>query len=458
MRSLFEPVIPWVVPVNQRVDGGEWNLLGVYDLSPSSGAKVEVTNDANGSVSADAVRAILHTTDEVEFEIDNTDASFTSGWFVGTAYGEAGQGIYREENWYFAPAGAGATTLSWPVDVPAAGKYQLFARWTDGTDRSSAAPYTVHHDGGTTLVELDQRTQGNVWMPLGLFDLTPSSGQKVVLSDLADGKVVADAIKVVPLEMDTHVVSADAVKFVANDAEDVLYVHADHLGAPQKMTDASRTVVWDAAFTPFGEEHSILGTETNDNRFPGQYFDGETGFHYNYQRDYDPTTGRYLQSDPIGLAGGLNTYGYVLANPIRYTDPEGLNPLAGAIGGGAVAGPVGAVVGLGIGLGIGHFAWDYFFGDEGAAGGEVCTGPRKPAIADAEPGDLCEQLALAEAKAGAGEVIMNNLADEPRLVAHYGKGPWVKKQHTHNCFDGRKLVIHYFHNPRTGQNVELKFV
>jgi len=59
-------------------------------------------------------------------------------------------------------------------------------------------------------------------------------------------------------------------------------------------------------------------------RFPGQRYDSASGLHYNYFRDYDPTTGRYTQSDPIGLAGGMATYGYAGGNPFFYLDSDGL--------------------------------------------------------------------------------------------------------------------------------------
>jgi len=102
------------------------------------------------------------------------------------------------------------------------------------------------------------------------------------------------------------------------------YVHADHLGQPQKLTSASQTIVWDGRFDSFGATPAIAGSAAQPLRFPGQYADTETGLSQNWHRDYDPALGRYLESDPIGLAGGLNTYSYVGGNPIRFVDPTGL--------------------------------------------------------------------------------------------------------------------------------------
>jgi len=124
-------------------------------------------------------------------------------------------------------------------------------------------------------------------------------------------------------------------------------IHADHLNAPRVILNAANVPVWrwdnsDA----FGlgspnQDPDCDGTAITYNlRFPGQYYDKETGLHYNYFRDYDPNTGRYLESDPIGLAGGMNTYGYVGGNAVNAVDPTGLiagvDDAAVIIGGSAI--------------------------------------------------------------------------------------------------------------------------
>jgi len=104
-------------------------------------------------------------------------------------------------------------------------------------------------------------------------------------------------------------------------------VLADHLGTPHRLVDGSGSVAWDGVWRPFGELESLSATVTFPLRLPGQYFDAETGLHYNYQRDYDAALGRYIQSDPLGLLGGLNRYAYVDGNPLTLTDPRGENPV-----------------------------------------------------------------------------------------------------------------------------------
>jgi len=111
----------------------------------------------------------------------------------------------------------------------------------------------------------------------------------------------------------------------------VYYVHADHLGAPRAVTRPSDNALmwqWDN-LDPFGanaasENPAAQGPFKYNLRFPSQYYDQETGTHYNYFRDYDATIGRYEQSDLIGLRGGFNTYVYVSASPLRWSDQYGL--------------------------------------------------------------------------------------------------------------------------------------
>jgi len=104
------------------------------------------------------------------------------------------------------------------------------------------------------------------------------------------------------------------------------HIQPDHLGTPRKVIQTSNnTAIWNWPIlnNAFGEA-APTGAITLNLRFPGQYFDAETGLNYNYFRDYEPGTGRYVESDPIGLDGGLSTYSYVGSKPLLAIDPLGL--------------------------------------------------------------------------------------------------------------------------------------
>jgi RHS repeat-associated protein len=134
-------------------------------------------------------------------------------------------------------------------------------------------------------------------------------------------------------------ISAVVSKLDINDlaaSDSVFYLYTDHIGTPVKaISNDRREIVWarkdfKIGASPFGFDQMPNGRNLHDGliamplRFPGQYYDQETGTNYNYFRDYDPSIGRYIQSDPIGLGGGLNTYGYVGGNPIQFVDRFGL--------------------------------------------------------------------------------------------------------------------------------------
>ena len=107
--------------------------------------------------------------------------------------------------------------------------------------------------------------------------------------------------------------------------ETAIYLHPDHLGTPRFATNSGGTQVWAWAGDAFGTG-APTGSATINIRMPGQYVDAESGLFYNWNRYYNPSIGRYISSDPIGLEGGLNTFLYAEASPVMYVDPEGLDP------------------------------------------------------------------------------------------------------------------------------------
>jgi RHS repeat-associated protein len=121
---------------------------------------------------------------------------------------------------------------------------------------------------------------------------------------------------------------------VNGSSEDVYDVHSDHLDTPRMLTDNAGVPSWRASYQAFGKAYlssdpdgSIVTTTPPiafNLRFPGQYYDAESGLHYNRFRHYSPDVGRYVSADPIGQIGGVNLYRYGLGNPLSFIDPLGL--------------------------------------------------------------------------------------------------------------------------------------
>jgi len=181
-------------------------------------------------------------------------------------------------------------------------------------DNGSGSPKPQQNKWG------QMRISGVKWGQMRLLQsefLSAGDEYRLKLATVQENSVRVTAV------MDNVVVLREINTPPANMAA-IFYYHPDHLGTPRVMTGKNQQVVWQADYTPFGDANITTETITNNLRFPGQYYDEETGLHYNYFRDYDPTTGRYIESDPIGVAGGLNTYGYVLQNPLNNYDLYGL--------------------------------------------------------------------------------------------------------------------------------------
>jgi RHS repeat-associated protein len=142
-----------------------------------------------------------------------------------------------------------------------------------------------------------------------------------------------------------------AVVDIAGTTHTLLQVHTDHLGRPTRMTNAAKATVWSATYKPWGEVQAITGSATQNLRFPGQYFQIETGLAYNWHRAFDPITGRYTQPDPLGFVDGPSVYAYAGSSPYMNVDRKGLDM---AIVVGAPTGTTGNPGQSGVGNPFGH--------------------------------------------------------------------------------------------------------
>lgn len=142
-------------------------------------------------------------------------------------------------------------------------------------------------------------------------------------------------------------------------------IHGDQVGRPEAVTDGSGAVVWRAQNFAFTQNVTNAGLALNLG-FPGQYYDAETGLWNNGFRDYKSALGRYVESDPVGLMGGTNTYAYVGGNPLTGVDPLGLTNLVAQVSGSASAANLGGAASVGVYITL---QWAPNFIDVGVYGG-----------------------------------------------------------------------------------------
>ena len=266
---------------------------------------------------------------EIIVDSDGSSVDVTGSRWSTKSNPAAVNGTYLQNRKY------SGRTVRWYVDEGdfQAGRYDVYVKWLKSPNNGVQTWYR--------LLRLDDQVNGywtsvrivhsglNVgdWALLGNYEFNaPPAGvryQGVYLmgddntGGLAGSYLAADAVKLVP---------ATDPRTLAN----LRYIHTDHLGAPHVVTDGDGEIVWTAEYQPFGKatvnedpDGDLESYELNI-RLPGQYYNEESGLHYNYFRDYDPGTGRYIESDPIGLDGGLNTFSYALNRPGRFVDPLGL--------------------------------------------------------------------------------------------------------------------------------------
>ncbi|HEY6871847.1 MAG TPA: RHS repeat-associated core domain-containing protein [Geobacteraceae bacterium] len=254
----------------------------------------------------------------------------------------SGTGPWGSISWTYDPAGNRLTQ----VDITGTSSYGYQAGSNRLISITGANPTSFSYDAnGNTLTDnakaytynQNQRLIRAATTQTGDY-IYNASGQRVkktvaetttVFHYDTGGRLIAETASDGTVQ--TEYVSIYGQPVAKIDANGTSYIHTDHLGTPAMMTDARGAKVWEIEARPYGDAATISGTSTLNFRFPGQYFDAETGSLYNYFRDYNTNIGRYIEKDPIGLRGGINPFIYVQNNPINWTDPTGLTPGRGNV-------------------------------------------------------------------------------------------------------------------------------
>ncbi|MDF3031368.1 MAG: repeat protein [Moraxellaceae bacterium] len=231
----------------------------------------------------------------------------------------------------------GSITTSYTIDADnnrllgetTAGKSQAYGYLPSGQLSHDGTATYRYNDEGRLVEVTGQRPLRNRYNALGQRVRKAGRGVTVFAFDEA-GRLLGEYTPGGVMVREYVWLGSRLVGMLSQQEKGVLSVHADHLGTPRAVS-AGTTVLWRWEGEAFGNSQpneQVAGPSrkfTLPLRFPGQYHDSETGLFYNYFRDYSPASGRYVESDPVGMAGGVNPYIYTTSDPLHYIDPFGLD-------------------------------------------------------------------------------------------------------------------------------------
>ena len=296
-----------------------WDAAG-NRLSSAHQAGAWTYNEANQLLQYP--RALDENAPAQQSQTEQVSASYNA---LGHLIKETGAGW--ERNWRYNAAGRLSEIKDSADGLTVQYRYDPFGRRIAKTVTQGATSRTTYYINGESALMAEADEEGRITRAYGFNPHTQQARTNEEDEDEQEGSLWStDPIWQADLNGKTSLKEAS-----------YHYLVTDHLGAPVLALNKAGETTWKARYEAFGKARIDHASTAQINlRLPGQYFDAETGLHQNWNRDYAPGIGRYVQADPIGLAGGINVYEYAYGNPGAYIDPNGEFALVGAVVGGAL--------------------------------------------------------------------------------------------------------------------------